>query len=105
MTKDVRHIADYGGIRTSLVFDDADGSMTVYNTGDVAGLLDRNKALQNDSALTKSKDMRHVASIPMHTLFALRKQWNAEGIDHKVGMKRFLNDPDMRYFRTNEDKI
>lgn len=92
------------GITTRLHFDENDGRLIVQNSADIQSVLDENKEFRNDN-LGRGKDMRRVAQIPLHVLHQLTTMWDSLGIDRKEGMKKFLNDPDMRFFRTDESKV
>ena len=47
-------------------------------------------------------DMTRVASIPLSLYFDLKKKGIA---DDPVAMKRWLNDPDQRFFRTRPGRL
>lgn|GEM_PF-3707061 len=98
-------LSHHHGIRTWVGYDADTATTIVTNTADIQGLVDRNTALQNDQDLTRGKDSRHVASIPVHVLAELEKMWKAQDIDPRTGMKKFLNDPDMRVFRTGLGRV
>jgi hypothetical protein len=74
-----------------------DGNTFVIQTEqDTTGIVEANKAAYND-APERWGDMTRVASIPLSLYFDLKKK----GItDDPVAMKRWLNDPDQRFFRT-----
>ncbi|MCK5013212.1 MAG: hypothetical protein KAS66_05290 [Candidatus Omnitrophica bacterium] len=97
-------IANNGGIETSLHYEEEGDKLIVQNSADIGGLLDKNTEFRNGN-LGKGKDMRKVASIPLHVLHELQTMWESMGIDPTEGMKKFLNDPDMKAFRTSNDRI
>jgi len=97
-------LSSTGGITTTLGFDENSGMLLVKNSADIQANLDQNKEIRNDN-LGRGKNMRKVASIPLHVLYELQAMWKANDIDPKVGLKKFLNDPDMAYFRTDESKV
>lgn len=70
---------------------------------DVEGIVEENKADLNDcTSLDRFGEMRRVASIPLTVYMDLQ----ARGIiDDQAAMKRWLNDPDNRFFRTFRGKI
>jgi hypothetical protein len=89
-------------------YDDATDSVTIetrQGANDVyTGLTDRTTALRNQtSRKTPYKDgMHHVASVPLVILEQLMKK----GITRdKKAMKKWLNDPDNRVFRTREGVV
>ena len=102
--KHTEHFTTYDGISTNLHYDENDGKLIVQNSCDVQGLIDKNKERRNDNSV-RGKNMRQVASVPLHMLYEMQAMWDSMGIDRKEGMKKFLNDPDMRAFRTSEDRI
>ena len=90
------------GIQTT--FHEEDDKLIVKNSYDAQSLIDRNTAIRNDN-LGKGQNMRLAASIPLHMLFELQSIWKAQGLDEKVELKKWLNDPDNRAFRTSNDRI
>lgn len=85
------------GVTTSLV--DNDGVMVLKYTQDVEPIIEQNRAIQNSghSMYSPSKDMRHVASIPVSLVDDLIRK----GIwDDEKKFRAWLNDPDNRVFRT-----
>ena len=71
---------------------------------DATQVVADNKARFNsfDEKASWKGDMHHVASIPM----ALFYQMKAEGkLDDQAYMKRWLNSPENRFFRTRPGKV
>jgi len=88
------------GIDTTLHLDD--DKLIIQNTFDAEPIIEANKAASNDGTggWTPSKNMRRVANVPL----ALLHLWDSMGISPKKDRKAFLkklNDPDLRYFRTD----
>ena len=77
-----------------------EGDNFVYHTKqDVNPIIEHCKVL---SELKPGKEMRHVAEIPMVVYQrAMREGW----INDKAKLKRWLNDPDNKAFRTWQGKI
>jgi hypothetical protein len=76
-----------------------DGSVTLQTTQIVDDVLEANKGSFNqvDERAGWKGDMHRVASIPMSLYYDLK----AKGIlDDQVALKKWLNDPNNRYFRT-----
>ena len=72
---------------------------TIETIFDIQAVGENNKAKYNsfDERANWNGDMHHVASIPMSLFYQLK----AEGkLEDQAYMKRFLNDPDNRVFRT-----
>jgi hypothetical protein len=92
-------------------------SFQITRSQDIAPILDFNKELQNDSTFnngyTPSRDMQHVASIPV----VVYEQWwkdlckhmgrkcNIYGPEMKEYVKRQLNDPDNKFLRTGQGTV
>ena len=71
---------------------------------DVQAIGEDNKAKYNsfDERANWNGDMHHVASIPMSLFY----QMKAEGkLDDQAYMRRFLNDPNNRVFRTRPGDV
>ncbi len=80
-----------------------DGELTIERQQDVQAIVDINKALYADAGERETRGaMSLEARIPMVVLMDLEKK----GIlgDNKR-FKRWLNDPDNRFFRTKPGKI
>ncbi len=71
---------------------------------DASELVANNKAMFNsyDERASWKGDLHLVASVPME----LYMKWKAEGkLDDQAFMKRWLNDPDNRFFRTRPGEV
>ena len=91
-------IAKSDGITTSMHVDNVTGQVALTHTADGEALFKRNKEMQNSPELTRTKNGRMVASIPLHILHDLEKRGITK--DRKK-FKAWLNNPDNRYFRTD----
>lgn len=113
-TNDSFHISDAGEeVQTKVTLED--GKIHFNHTQDVEAILNHNAALRGmGSGMTKDKSIKRVASIP-HVIVL---EWKKEGLDiingtyHGEGGKTFeralrrkLNDPDNRMFRTSEGNL
>jgi hypothetical protein len=67
----------------------------------VEEIIEANKANYND-AVGPWHNGKVVASIPIHIFWDLKKKGIA---DDDAAMKRWLNDPDNRYFRTRPGRV
>jgi len=89
---------------TRVHFDDGEDKLIIENVQDVEDVLEANKREQTEDhrGYTPSRNMRKVASIPNVVAYDLMKKgiWN-----DPVAMKKWLNDPDNRYFRTSEGRV
>ncbi len=84
---------------------DADKDEAVIETiFDTSNLVETNKAMFNavDERANWKGDMHLVASIPME----LFMKWKSEGkLDDQAFLKKWLNDPDNRLFRTRPGEV
>jgi hypothetical protein len=82
---------------------DVDGDVVIENTLDVESLIEHNKAQFNQiDERARYGEFTKVASIDMLTWLDLKKK----GIlDDQVRLKRWLNDPDNRYYRTRPGTV
>lgn len=81
---------------------DHDGTLTLVNEFDAEPIIEANKAASNDGTggWSKSRNIRKVANVPI----ALLHLWDSMGISptkDPVAFRRKLNDPDLRFFRTD----
>jgi hypothetical protein len=84
-----------------------DGLVTEKRTQDVAPILDSNGRLANSGDnYSKSRDLQHVASIPLIVV----EQWLKEGVDvfnpdHERAVMRRLNDGGYLKLRTGGGRL
>jgi|DEB0MinimDraft_3_1074331.scaffolds.fasta_scaffold51135_2 hypothetical protein len=84
--------------------DHDDGSVTIETVQTVDAVAEDNKAVFNqfDERTNWKGDMHRVASIPMSIFYDLQRK----GIlNDPAAMKRWLNDPDNRVFRTRPGQV
>ena len=84
--------------------DHDDGSVTIETVQTVDNVAEDNKATFNqfDERANWKGDMHKVASIPMSIFYDLKRK----GIlDDPAAMKKWLNDPDNRVFRTRPGQV
>jgi hypothetical protein len=85
-----------------------DETFALTASGDAQPVLDFNKGFHLDGdGYTPSKDLKHVAKIPM---IIVELWWNKHGIDvfnkaHADGVRKLLNDPEYGYLRTGGGQI
>ena len=91
------------GISHVLYFDEGTQEARYVAEQDVTGTLDLNRKQANEVGKRFGGEaMHHVARIPNVILLDLKKQ----GIlDDWPRFKRWLNDPDNRFFRTHEGSL
>lgn len=91
------------GIRRIFHFDEDTQQATIETQQDVTAIIEENKQeyAQTDER-ARWGEWNKVASIPMSVYFQLK----AEGkLDDEAYMKRWLNDPENKYFRTRSGQI
>jgi len=84
--------------------EDDDGNVTIQTSQDVSDVIEENKRQFNqvDERANWSGEWHKVGSIPMSIFFDLKRR----GIlDDQVAMKKWMNDPDNRLFRTRPGKV
>jgi hypothetical protein len=88
-------------------YDEATDQFTIADATDVEPILEANKTLLNEDR-GKGKDLHRVASIPMVIWDQLQREWRAKGLsweERQAAMKKWLNDPDNRLFRTTTQRV
>lgn len=84
-------------------FDASENVATVVSTQDVEPILDHNKALQtHNDGYSPSRELRRIASIPLVVWDDLMKRGIAQDTE---ALKKWLRDPENRYFRTSEGRF
>ena len=100
----MKRVIDYDpqtGISHVLYTDESDGVSRYVAEQDTSFLLDFNRKLANEAG-KKFGEWAKVASLPMALFMDLKQK----GIlDDSKAFKRWLNDPDNRYFRTHEGRL
>lgn len=92
------------GITRTFHYDEATDEATIQTSQDVTAVVEANK---RDFAAIDNKanwkgEWHHVASIPESLYFKLK----AEGkLDDQAYMKRWLNDPENRFFRVRPGQV
>jgi hypothetical protein len=93
--------------KTEFIADPDSDRTIIAHTENFDGLIDHNKALQNEGH-HGTKDMKHVANIPGIVIeqycFMRGVSWAEFWADNKH-IKTILNDPDMAYFRVAPGKV
>lgn len=89
------------GIETYFHYNADNDTFTLEKQQDVEPILDLNKAQYNE-APTRWGDGQRVASIPL----SLYSELKAKGIiDDQDALRKWLNDPDNRFFRTRPGTV
>jgi hypothetical protein len=91
------------GITTYYRFDHATGLSEVWDEQDVSAIVEHNKRSQTADRGRMGDGLGdHVASIPLVVLSELKRNGT---LDDPVRFKRWLNDSDNRFFRTNSVRV
>ena len=90
------------GTTTWFHYHDEDDSFSVETVQEVDDVLDENKREFNDAQTGWKGDMHKIASIPMSLYFQLKEKGILED---QAALKRWLNDPENRYFRTKPGRV
>jgi hypothetical protein len=95
--------ADASALKKTEAAFDGEGGLIIRTTQDVTAIVEQNKAQYNStSSREKWDDLTKVASLPFTIIDTLNRKGIMRGfavIDEKE-FRRFLNDPDNRFFRT-----
>jgi hypothetical protein len=87
-------------VLTNFHYDELDDKLTIERVQDVEPYIERNKRLANHAPANWRGEFHHVASIPLVVIEKVKKETGMDLLKDREAMKRFLNDPDNKYFRT-----
>ena len=91
------------GIKRTWHYDDVTDMATIQTQQDVTDVIEENK---NDFAQVDERakwgELTKVASIPLSLYYQLKSEGK---LDDQAYMKRWLNDPENRYFRTRPGEV
>lgn len=89
------------GISHVFYYDNETDEATITAEQDVNSIIEANKIVYNERG-GKWDDMTHVAQLPLVVYYDLKKR----GIlNDQEALRRFLNDPENRFFRTRPGTI
>lgn len=89
------------GIRRFFHWDDSENCFYIETEQDMAPILESNRREANE-APDRWGEWTKVATIPISVYYDLKKKGIA---DDEAAMKRWLNDPDNRFFRTKGGRV
>ena len=91
------------GITRTWHYDDAKDEATIQTQQDVTDVIEENKNEFNQiDERAKWGEFNKVASIPLSLYYELKAMGK---LDDQAYMKRWLNDPDNRHFRTRPGEV
>lgn len=100
--------ADASALKKTEAAFDGEGGLIIRTTQDVTDIVEQNLAQYNATSVhAKWGDMSKVASLPFTIVDTLNRKGIMRGfavIDEKE-FKKFLNDPENRFFRTRPGKV
>ncbi len=98
--------------RTVQVFhyDELTDTFTIEDRQNVDAIVEHNKAVQNDDQFRArpQNEVRRVASIPMNLFAQMQQEWREKGYSYEerqAALRRFLNDPNNKFFRTDDSRV
>jgi len=100
--------ADASALKMTEAAADGNGGLIIRTTQDVTDIVEQNKAQYNSiSSREKWGEMTKIASLPFTIIDSLNRKGIMRGfavIDEKE-FRKFLNDPENRFFRTRPGKV
>lgn len=105
----MKKVLTKNNIRTQTAADDGEGGLIIQTAQDVTDIVEKNKKEYNENNGTWGGDIfdNKIASIPMTVIDDLNKKGIMRGfhvVDQKL-FRKWLNDPDNRFFRTRQGRI
>lgn len=96
-------------VRTQVAHNTDDGGLVIATEQDVTDIIEQNKKEYNATNGRWGDDVldNKIASVPLTVIDTLNQQGIMKGF-HVVDQKRFrkwLNDPDNRFFRTRQGRV
>lgn len=101
MTEKIFNIDPVSGIKSIWHYDDATDTAFIEKRQDVTEIIDNNKRQFNEDH-GRYGEWNKVASIPLNVYYDLKQKGI---VDDPVAMKKWLNDPDNRFFRTRPGRV
>lgn len=91
----------FTGVTTYWLYDEGTDTAVLRKEQEVTGIVEINRAEFND-APARWGDGQRVASIPMTVYWELKRTGI---VDDQAALRRWLNDPDNRFFRTRPGAV
>lgn len=95
-------------------YDESVDRFWIEDRQDVTDILEANKADANEASRYRLPQLgdtglgRRVANVPLNILYMWRREWREKDFSHEereADLKTKLNDPDLRYFRTDRSYL
>jgi hypothetical protein len=97
------------GAAEFLVHDEAEDRFAVETVADIGPVIERNKSLiaADDGGWSPTREWRRVASFPPVVIEIFKRRWGADPLarGNEALLRRLLNDPDLRHFRTAPGRV
>jgi hypothetical protein len=104
-----RFLERVDGADEYLVHDEAEDRFAVERVADIGPVLERNKRLlaAEDGGWSPSREWRRLASFPPIVIEIFKRRWGADPLarGNEALLRRLLNDPDLRHFRTAPGRV
>src|SRR5690606_20002967 len=92
------------GAAEFLLYDEAEDRFAVESVADITSVIERNKALftADDGGWSPTREWRRVASFPPIVIEIFKRRWGADPLarGNEALLRRLLNEPELRHFRT-----
>lgn len=99
-----RFLDHVDGAAEFLRYDEAEDRFAVETVADITPVIERNKALltADDGGWSPSREWRRVASFPPIVIEIFKRRWGADPLarGNEALLRRLLNEPELRHFRT-----
>lgn len=92
-------------VATKFHYDEAEDRLIVERIQDVESIVEHNKQLANDAPTNWRGDMHHIASIPLVIIEKVKNETGVDLLKDQAALRRFLNDPDNKFFRTKLGRV
>ena len=87
-------------------YDDQEGKAYIKSEEDISSVLEKNKRSFNDAPMRhKSEVFNHTARIPYVVIEKIKNETGVDILKDPDALRKFLNDPDNKMFRTRPGKV
>ncbi|MBX6367953.1 MAG: hypothetical protein IRZ04_08225 [Rhodospirillales bacterium] len=104
-----RFLDNVDGAAEFLLYDEAEDRFAVESVADITPVIERNKALftADDGGWSPTREWRRVASFPPIVIEIFKRRWGADPLarGNEALLRRLLNEPELRHFRTAPGSI